>query len=119
MIRPVSSMQMGPAPSILGMPVNLFFLEEGREPERRLKLSSLRGAFCQMVFEAKFKKRMLLKPRTFYKHMRWAEQLSNLFLDFFDWGRNIEVAIRSRNEETYEMLKGIEARIQEKNDKKR
>ena len=34
-----------------------------------------------------------------------------IFSDFFDWGRNIEVALQSRNKEIYEILKGIEAKL--------
>lgn len=124
-IRSLSSMWMGPAPSIMGMPVNPFFLEKERKPERRLELSSLRVAFCNIIFEVKFNHWMLLRAKTFYKYMEWGEQLSNHFLDFFDWGRNIEVALKSRNEEIYEilkmiyeMLKEIEARTEE-NSKKR
>ena len=107
-IRPLSSMMMGPVPSIMGMPINPFFLEKEREPERVLKLGGLQVAYCQMFFEAKFNKRMLFRPKLFYKYMEWAEQLSNLFVDFFDWERNIETASKSANERIYEMLKGIE-----------
>lgn len=116
LIRSLSSMIMGPVPSIMGMPVNPFFLEKERRPERRLGLSGLRVAFCEMFFVARFNERALLvrphKIRMFYKYMRWVEQLSDLFLDFFDWGRNIEVAVKSRNNRIYEILKGIEARIE-------
>lgn len=115
-IRSLASMVMGPVPSIMGMPVNPFFLKEERTPERRLKLSGLRVAFCEIFFVAKFKERMLLlrphKVRMFYKYMQWAEQLSDLFLDFFDWGRNIEVTLKSHNQRIYETLKGIEARME-------
>lgn len=116
LIRSLSSMMMGPVPSIMGMPVNPFFLKEERTPERRLELSGLRVAFCEISFVAKFNERMLLlrpyKVGMFYKYMRWAEQLSDLFLDFFDWGRNIEVALKPRNQKIYETLKGIEARME-------
>lgn len=111
-VRSLSSMMMGPVPSIMGMPVNPFFLKEERKPERRLEPNALRVAFCEIFFVAKFNERiLLLKPHkvtVFYKYMRWAEQLSDLFIDFFDWGRNIEVALKSRNQRTYETLRGIE-----------
>jgi hypothetical protein len=117
-IRPLSSMLMGPVSSIMGMPINPFFLDKERKPERVLKLSGLCVAYCQMFFEAKFNKWMLLRRKSFYKYMEWAEQLSNLFVDFFDWGRNIEIASKSANERIYEMLKAIEMKIEEINGKK-
>lgn len=113
--RFLSSMMMGPVPSIMGMPVNPFFLEKERVPERRLELSGLRVAYCEIFFVVKFNERMLLlrphRIRMFYKYMRWAEQLSDLFLDFFDWGRNIEISLKSHNQRIYGTLKGIQARM--------
>lgn len=111
LIRSLSSMWMGPAPSIMGMPVNPFYLEQERKPERRLEPSSLRVAFFQIVFEVKFNNWMLHRYGMFYKNMQWAEQLSNLFMEFFDWGRNVEVALEYQKEEIHKTLKEIEARI--------
>lgn len=66
-----------------------------------------------MVFQAKFNELLLFKPRSFYRHMRWVEQLSELFIDFFDWNQNAHKAFASRQSEVYEILKGIELRLED------
>jgi len=110
---PVSSMRMGPAPSMLGMPINPFFLSKDCDKKSRLNLSSVWSMGYYMIFEAKFNELLLLKPRTFYRHMRWVEQLSELFVSFFDWNQNAQKAFASRQGEIHEILKGVELRLED------
>ncbi len=110
---PISSIWMGPAPSMLGMPINPFFLGKECDEKSRLDISNIWVMNYYMVFEAKFNELLLLKPNTFYSHMRWAEQLSQLFVDFFDWNQNARIAFASRQNEIYQILKGIELRLED------
>jgi len=110
---PVSSIWMGPAPSMLGMPINPFFLSKDCDEKSRLDISSVWVMSYHMVFEARFNELLLLKPRTFYRHIRWAQQLSELFIDFFDWNKNAQKAFASRKSEIYEILKGVELRLED------
>jgi len=109
---PVSSIWMGPAPSMLGMPINPFFLSKDCDEKSRLDISSVWVMSYYMVFETKFNELLLLKPRTFYQYTRWVEQLSELFVHFFDWNQNAQKAFASRQSEIYEMLKGVELRLE-------
>jgi len=110
-IRSLSSMHMGPVPSILGMPLNPFFLEKERKPGRHFNFSSIRTAIVQIFFEVELEPYMFYRYNTFYKYMQWAEQISNSFMRFFDWRSNIEIAVNHQKEEIYRTLKLIETRI--------
>lgn len=103
----IGSMWAGPAPSMLGMPLNPFFQEY-----LLANLSSISVMSYYLVFEAKFNMRMLpIRPRTFYRHMQWAEHLSELFVRFFDWDENTKLALASRQGEIYQIIKGLELRL--------
>jgi len=97
----------------LGMPINPFFLGKDCDKKARLDISSVWVMSYHMVFQAKFNDLLLVKPRSFYRHMRWVEQLSELFVDFFDWDQNAHKAFASRQSEVYEILKGIELRLED------
>jgi len=103
----VSSMWAGPAPSMLGMPVNPFF-----QKYLLTNLSSISVLSYYLVFEARFKWLLLIKPRTFYRYMRWTELLSELFVRFFDWDENIKLALTSRQGEIYQIVKGLELKLE-------
>jgi len=65
-----------------------------------------------LIFKAKFNIWfLLLRPRTFYRYMQWAKHLSELFVRFFDWNENIKSALASRQGEIYEIVKGLELRL--------
>lgn len=103
----VGSMWAGPAPSVLGMPVNPFFQEYLLR-----NLSSISVIGYYIVFEAKFNVWLLpIRPKAFYRHMQWAEDLSELFVAFFDWNGNTKLALASRQDEIYQIVKGLELRL--------
>ncbi len=43
--------------------------------------------------------------------MQWAEHLSELFMRFFDLDENAKIAQASRENEIYEIVKGLELRL--------
>jgi hypothetical protein len=103
----VGAFWAGPAPSVLGMPVNPFFQEY-----LLTNFSSIPVMSYYLVFKAKFNGwRLLTRPRTFYRYMQWAEHLSELFLRFFDWDENTKLALASRQGEIYQIAKGLELRL--------
>jgi hypothetical protein len=103
----VSSMWSGPAPSVLGMPVNPFF-----QKYLLKNLSSISVMAYYLVFETKLNLWLsLIRRRTFYRYMQRNEHLSDLFMRFFDLDENVKIAQASRENKIYEIVKGLDLRL--------